>query len=129
MKNIGSLTELSINDVNNNLKIEALKTFCILLAPFAPHISEEIWLLIGFNKSVHLEDWPSFNAEALKEDTYELVIQVNGKVRDKVNINNDMNEDYIKELTLKRPNILKWIQDKDIRKIIIVKGKIMNIVV
>ncbi len=119
----------SINDVNNNLKIEALKTFCILLAPFAPHISEEIWHLIGFNKSVHLEDWPSFNAEALKEDSYELVIQVNGKVRDKVNINNDMNENQIKEFTLNRPNILKWTQDKEIRKIIIVKGKIMNIVV
>ena len=71
----------------------------------------------SFNKSVHLEHWPSFNAEALKEDSYELVIQVNGKVRDKVNINNDMSEDQIKELTLKRPNILKWTQDKEIRKI------------
>jgi len=119
----------SINDVNNNLKIEALKTFRILLAPFAPHISEEIWHLIGFNKSVHLEDWPSFNVEALKEDSYEIVIQVNGKVREKVNINNDMNENQIKEFTLNRTNILKWTQDKEIRKIIIVKGKIMNIVV
>ncbi len=128
MKFYNSLSN-SINDVNNNLKIDALKTFCILLAPFAPHIAEEIWHLIGFNKSVHLENWPSFNAEALKEDSYELVIQVNGKVRDKVNINNDMSEDQIKELTLKRPNILKWTQNKEIKKIIIVKGKIMNIVV
>ena len=54
---------------------------------------------------------------------------MNGKVRDKVNFNNEMNEDQIKELTLKRQNILKWTQDKEIRKIIIVKGKIMNIVV
>ena len=54
---------------------------------------------------------------------------MNGKVRDKININNEMNEDQIKELTLKRPNILKWTNDKEIRKIIIVKGKIMNIVV
>ncbi len=100
-----------------------------MLAPFAPHISEEIWHLIGFENSVHLEQWPSFNAEALKENSYELVLQVNGKVRDKITINNEMNNDQIKELTLKRPNILKWIQDKEIRKIIIVKGKIMNIVV
>ncbi|MBO6973786.1 MAG: leucine--tRNA ligase [Prochlorococcus marinus CUG1434] len=128
MKFYNSLSN-SINDVNNNLKKDALKTFCILLAPFAPHISEEIWHLIGFKNSVHLENWPSFNAEALKEDSYELVIQVNGKVRDKININNEMNEDQIKELTLKRPNILKWTNDKEIRKIIIVKGKIMNIVV
>ncbi len=128
MKFYNSLS-ISINDVNSNLKKDALKTFCILLAPFAPHISEEIWHLIGFKNSVHLEHWPSFNAEVLKEDSYELVIQVNGKVRDKININNEMNEDQIKELTLKRPNILKWINDKEIRKIIIVKGKIMNIVV
>ncbi len=128
MKFYNSLSNC-INEVNNNLKKDALKTFCILLAPFAPHISEEIWHLIGFENSVHLEQWPSFNAEALKENSYELVLQVNGKVRDKININNEMNDDQIKELTLKRPNILKWIQDKEIRKIIIVKGKIMNIVV
>jgi len=128
MKFYNSLSN-SINEINNNLKIDALKTFCILLAPFAPHSAEEIWHLIGFKKSVHLENWPSFNAEALKEDSYELVIQVNGKVRDKVNINNDMSEDQIKESTVKRPKILKWTQDKEIRKIIIVKGKIMNIVV
>ena len=54
---------------------------------------------------------------------------MNGKVRDKLDIDNDMNEDQIKELTLKRPNILKWTKDKELRKIIIVKGKIMNIVV
>ncbi|KGF98598.1 Leucyl-tRNA synthetase [Prochlorococcus marinus str. MIT 9302] len=128
MKFYNSLSNL-INDVNKNLKNDALKTFCILLAPFAPHIAEEIWHLIGFKNSVHLEHWPSFNVEALKEDSYELVIQVNGKVRDKININNEINEDQIKELTLKRPNILKWTKDKEIRKIIIVKGKIMNIVV
>ncbi len=128
MKFYNSLSN-SVNDVNKNLKIEALKTFCILLAPFAPHIAEEIWHLIGFKKSVHLENWPHYNAEALKEDSYELVIQVNGKVRDKVKINNDMSEDQIKALTLKRPTILKWTRDKEIRKIIIVKGKIMNIVV
>ena len=54
---------------------------------------------------------------------------MNGKVRDKVNINKEMSEDQIKEMTLKRHNILKWTQDKEIRKIIIVKGKIMNIVI
>ena len=128
MKFYNSLSNC-ISEVNNNLKKDALKTFCILLAPFAPHISEEIWHLIGFENSVHLEHWPSFNAEALIENSYELVLQVNGKVRDKITINNEMNDDQIKELTLKRPNILKWIQDKEIRKIIIVKGKIMNIVV
>ncbi len=128
MKFYNSLSS-SINSVNNNLKKESLKTFCILLAPFAPHIAEEIWRFIGFTNSVHIEKWPSFSAVALKEDNYELVIQVNGKVRDRIIINNKMDENQIKKLTLERPNIMKWIQDKPIRKIIIVKGKIMNVVI
>ena len=128
MKFYNSLSN-SINNVNNKLKKEALKTFCILLAPFAPHIADEIWHLIGFKNSVHIEKWPSFNADAIKEDNYELVIQINGKVRDRINLNNKMDENEIKKLALERPNILKWIQDKPIRKIIFVKGKIMNVVI
>ena len=119
----------NINYVNNILKKDSLKTFCILLAPFAPHIAEEIWHIIGFKNSVHLENWPLFDSEALKQDSYDLVIQINGKVRDKVNLEIDMDESQIKELTFKRPNVSKWIQDKEIRKIIFVKGKIINIVI
>ena len=119
----------NINYVNNILKKDSLKTFCILLAPFAPHIAEELWHIIGFKNSVHLENWPLFDSEALKQDSYDLVIQINGKVRDKVNLEIDMDESQIKELTFKRPNVSKWIQDKEIRKIIFVKGKIINIVI
>ena len=119
----------NINYVNNILKKDSLKTFCILLAPFAPHIAEEIWHIIGFKNSVHLENWPLFDSEALKQDSYDLVIQINGKVRDKVNLEIDMDESQIKELTFKRPNVSKWIQGKEIRKIIFVKGKIINIVI
>jgi len=84
---------------------------------------------MGYNTSVHLEKWPLFNSEAIKEDNYELVIQVNGKVRDRITLKNDTNESQIKESALKRPNVRKWINNKEIRKIIIVKGKIMNIVI
>ena len=118
-------------DISDNwdLKKEALNTFCILLAPFAPHIAEEIWHLLGFKNSVHKEKWPSFNSEAVKEDNYQLVIQVNGKVRDRINVNHQMEDDQIKKIVLERSNILKWIKNKQIKKIIIVKGKIMNIVI
>ena len=115
--------------VNKELRKDSLEKFCILLAPFAPHISDEIWHIIGNSKSVHLEKWPLFSAEALKEDSYELVIQINGKVRDKINISIDSSDDEIKKQTLIRDNVKKWINQKTIRKIIIVKGKIINIVV
>jgi len=119
----------NLNHVNKDLRREALMKFCILLAPFAPHISDELWHLIGNSKSVHLEKWPVFDEEALKENSYELVIQINGKVRDKINVENDISDDEIKEKTLIRPNVKKWIDKKTIRKIIIVKGRIINIVV
>ncbi len=120
---------LNLNHINKDLRREALMKFCILLAPFAPHISDEIWHLIGNSKSVHLEKWPVFDEDALKENSYELVIQINGKVRDKINVEINISDDEIKEKTLIRPNVKKWIDNKTIRKIIIVKGRIINIVV
>ena len=119
----------NLNHVNKDLRREALMKFCILLAPFAPHISDEIWHLIGNSKSVHLEKWPVFDEDALKENSYELVIQINGKVRDKINVEINISDDEIKEKTLIRPNVKKWIDNKTIRKIIIVKGRIINIVI
>ncbi len=119
----------NLNHVSKDLRREALMKFCILLAPFAPHISDEIWHLIGNSKSVHLEKWPVFDEDALKENSYELVIQINGKVRDKINVEINISDDEIKEKTLIRPNVKKWIDNKTIRKIIIVKGRIINIVV
>ena len=119
----------NLNHVSKDLRREALMKFCILLAPFAPHISDEIWHLIGNSKSVHLEKWPVLDEDALKENSYELVIQINGKVRDKINVEINISDDEIKEKTLIRPNVKKWIDNKSIRKIIIVKGRIINIVV
>ncbi len=119
----------NLNHVSEDLRREALMKFCILLAPFAPHISDEIWHLIGNSKSVHLEKWPVFDEDALRENSYELVIQINGKVRDKINVEINISDDEIKEKTLVRPNVKKWIDNKTIRKIIIVKGRIINIVV
>ena len=119
----------NLNHVNKDLRREALMKFCILLAPFAPHISDEIWHLIGNSKSVHLEKWPILDEDALKKNSYELVIQINGKVRDKINVEINISDDEIKEKTLIRPNVKKWIDKKIIRKIIIVKGRIINIVV
>ena len=128
MKFYNSLSS-SLYFAKKELRKDALERFCILLAPFAPHIADEIWHIMGNSKSVHLEKWPLFSAEALKEESYELVIQINGKVRDKINIEIDSNDEEIKNKTLIRPNVKKWIDQKTIRKIIIVKGKIINIVV
>ncbi len=128
MKFYNALSQ-DINNFSANLVKEALINFSKLLAPFAPHLSDELWSLIGFSTSIHKEKWPVVDKKALTQDNYELVIQVNGKVRDKIIIPVDSSENHIKEISLKSINIQKWIDNKPIKKFIIVKGKIINIVV
>ena len=118
-----------ISLIQTQIKKDILKNFCLLLAPFAPHISEELWMMLGYKKSVHLESWPKLNENALIQSTYQLVIQINGKVRDKIEIDVNVSENQIKELSLNRDNVRKWINGKSVKKFIIVKGKIINIVI
>ena len=116
-------------NISSNFRKEVLKNFCILLAPFAPHITEEIWQEMGYKESVHNQKWPEIDQKALVKESYELVIQINGKVRDKVFIKTNSSDDEIKEITINRTNVKKWVADKDIKKFIIIKGKIINLVV
>ena len=115
--------------ISKNLSKKVLKNFCILLSPFAPHITEEIWQLLGYEDSVHNQKWPEIDIKALIQESYELVIQINGKVRDKVFIKSDSSDAEIKEISMNRENVKKWIADKTVKKIIIIKGKIINLVV
>mgnify|MGYP001245450002 CR=1 FL=1 len=118
-----------IEHVDNKTKVEVLQIFCILLSPFAPHLSEEIWGFLGNSTSVHKESWPEIDSNLLKNDEYELVVQINGKVRDKLYIPTETSEIRIKEIVIKRDNVKKWIDNKEIKKVIVVKGRIINIVV
>ena len=127
MKFYNSLNKV-FSILNTNIKKEILKNYCILLSPFAPHLAEELWHLLGFNNSVHIQSWPEIDKNSLIKEVYQLVIQINGKVRDKIEIATDSSDLKIKKLSLERPNIKKWIENKKIKKVIIVKGRIINIV-
>ena len=117
-----------IDTVSYEVKVNVLKNFCILLSPFAPHITEELWRSLGLKRSVHREKWPEVDKKALQNDSYELVVQINGKVRDKLIIDSHISEESIKEIVLSRNIVKKWIDKKVIKKIILVKGRIINIV-
>jgi len=106
----------------------AMKKFLQLLAPFAPHFSEELWASLGEKKSIFLEEWPKYNPELIKDEEINLVVQVNGKVRENILVSADIEEDEAKELTLSQESVKKWIEGKDIVKIIFVKGRLINIV-
>jgi len=100
----------------------------ILLAPFAPHITEELWEIVGNKDSIHKQDWPKYEPELVKEEKITLIIQINGRVRDKIEVEADISEDEARDLTLNREKVKKRILDKKIKKIIFVPGKLINIV-
>jgi leucyl-tRNA synthetase len=106
----------------------ALKQTALLLHPFAPHITEEIWNIITGNKSILYEKWPCWDEEMTKEDEIELVIQLNSKVRGKIMIPEGLKEDKIREIALEHPKIVSALKGAQPKKIIIVKGRLVNVV-
>ncbi|MDD4767415.1 MAG: leucine--tRNA ligase [Desulfotomaculaceae bacterium] len=107
---------------------EAVDSLLLLLAPFAPHITEEIWEATGHEGSVHLQAWPSYDPEALVEDEITIVVQINSKVRDRMLVPAGMTAGEMQERVMQDPKILKLTEGKKIVKIIPVPGKLVNIV-
>ena len=107
----------------------AVENLVLLLSPFSPHIAEELWEVLGNSPSIFERTWPEWDEEAAKEDMIELVVQVNGKLRSKVMISVGTPDDEIKRLALDDQRIKEIIGDKSIKKVIVVKGKLVNIVV
>jgi len=107
----------------------AAEKFLILLSPFAPHLAEELWQKLGNKQSVFKEKWPEYSEALAKDETMNLVVQVNGKVRETIEVSADISEEEAKKLALSSEKIKKWIENKEVVKIIFVKGKLVNIVV
>jgi len=106
-----------------------LEKFLLILSPFAPHIAEELWRELGNKKSIFLEKWPEYDPKLIKEEKVQLIIQINGKVRDKIEVEADISEKTARELTLTRENVKKWIKGKEIKKVIFVPKKLINFVI
>jgi leucyl-tRNA synthetase len=108
---------------------EALEAILLLLAPFAPHITEELWLEIGHTESIHNQPWPEADEAALVQNEMTVVLQVNGKVRDRIMVAADISKAELEKKAISQPAISEWIQGKAIVKVIMVPGKLVNIVV
>ena len=108
---------------------ETLEALLRLLAPFAPHITEELWTLTGHTDSVHRQSWPKWDAEALKTATVEIVVQINGKVRDKLTVPSEITVPALEKLAAGQERIQALIEGKTVVKVIAVPGKLVNIVV
>ncbi|UFJ38892.1 leucine--tRNA ligase [Brevibacillus humidisoli] len=107
----------------------AIEHLLVLLAPIAPHIAEEMWQLIGKADSVHEQRWPEYDPEALVLDEVEIVIQINGKVRDKLVVPNGLSKEELEGLVANHEKTQALVQDKTVRKVIAVPGKLVNLVV
>jgi leucyl-tRNA synthetase len=105
-----------------------LESITLLLAPIVPHFAEEMWQALGNSSSVLLAKWPSFKEEALEKDELVIVVQVNGKLRSKFFTATDTAEETIKQMALEDERIKKFTNGKSIKKVIYVKGKLVNIV-
>jgi len=107
---------------------EGLKDFLKILSPFAPHIVEEIWQKAGFENFCFNQSWPKYSPKLIKEKKITLIIQINGKVRDRIETEAALPEKEAKELALSREKIKKWTEGKKIKKVIFVPGKLINFV-
>jgi len=108
---------------------EALEGILMLLAPIAPHITEELWRELGHTESIHLQPWPEVDEAALVQDEVTVILQVNGKVRERIQVAADISAAELEKLVLAQPKVMEWTQGKTIVKVITVPGKLVNIVV
>ena len=115
-------------EINPNLAREFAKNLLIMLAPFVPHISAELWSKF-FEGDVHKQNWIKFDAAAITEDEVEIVVQINGKVREHIKVANNLAKAELEKLAPTLPRIKELIGDKKIVKIIAVPNKLINVVV
>ncbi len=119
----------ALQDHAKNVDRDTLKALMIVLAPFAPHLAEEGYALLGYTKSVFTESWPQVDAQYLVDDEVEIVVQINGKIRDRMMVAMTMSEEAMLESVKSRETMVEALNDKTIVKQIVVPGKLVNFVV
>jgi leucyl-tRNA synthetase len=128
MKYINFLYSTLDKNVAEEIWSEAIDTLMLLLAPITPFMTEELWERTGHKESIHLQSWPKWDEKLIYKEKFTLVIQVNGKLRDKVEVPFGISDEEMKQIALKSPNAQKFIKDKEIIKFVTVPNKLINIV-
>lgn len=128
---IASMMEFINVAFHKNLTRDQKKRFLIILAPFAPHITEELWEILGEKFSVHQQSWPEVDEKYLEEDEVTIAVQINGKVRDTMKISRSQIEDResLELQVLKSERVQKFLEGKEVKKTIYIPGKIFSIVI
>ncbi len=120
---VNELTELKAN------QLQVMKELLVILSPYAPHIAEELWQAIGMNESIAQAQFPVFNPEFLVEDSFSYPISVNGKHRTNIEFALDADASFVEQTVLQDEIVQKWLEGKSPKKVVFVKGKIVNVVI
>ena len=131
MKACNDLYEIKAKDGFKNKQVWqfVLESLIMLVAPFAPHTAEELWHNLGHEDSVNIDHWPEWDNKYLKSDNITIVVQVNGKLRAKLEVPSDTTEDLIKQKALDNDNVKLFVGNKKPTKVIYVPGRLVNIVI
>lgn len=116
-------------DCNKAVMAEAVDTLILVLAPFIPHVTEELWQAVGHDSSVHKQQWPVVDEQALVADEVTVIVQINGKVRDKIVMPINVDKAEAEKIALNQPKIADMVAGKAIKKVVVVPNKLINIVV
>ncbi|MFQ5990177.1 MAG: class I tRNA ligase family protein, partial [Candidatus Methylomirabilales bacterium] len=106
----------------------AAETLLILLAPFAPHLPEELWERLGHDRSIFEEPWPTYDAEVIQREEIVVVVQVDGKLRSRIFLPAHAGEDELRSAALEDSRVQTWLQDKQVKRVVVVPKKLVNIV-
>ncbi|MCU7842366.1 MAG: leucine--tRNA ligase [Candidatus Thiodiazotropha sp. (ex Monitilora ramsayi)] len=128
MSMINALYKLGRSDADLLVLHEGLRLVLCLLAPIAPHITHKLWRELGYGEDILDADWPKPDAEALKQESIQYVVQVNGKVRAKIQVPADADKAAVESIALENENVKRFIGDATVRKVIVVPNKLVNIV-
>ena len=105
------------------------ENLCLILAPFAPHVCEEVWSLLGHKDSLARQAWPAFDSTKIQNSTIEIPIQINGKVRERLLVNADVTEADVRAMVLENEAVKKWLNGAPPKKLIYVKGRLVSLVI
>ncbi|MEE4241614.1 MAG: leucine--tRNA ligase [Desulfopila sp.] len=126
---MSSLSGNAENSIQNSVLQETVDTILLLLSPMVPHFAAEMWEKCGHTDSIEKRDWPQYDEDAAREELLTIVLQVNGKVRSRVEVQADTDDEQLKEIALSDDKIARFINDSTVKKIIVVQKKLVNIVI
>ncbi len=133
MELFNAMTLLGVDDHPGPVKAGvmrlALESLTLMLAPVVPHIAEELWAALGNSQSILQASWPGWREDAIERDTVLIVVQVNGKLRSRITAGVDADDEAVKQMAFADENVRKFVQGRPVRKVIVVKNKLVNLVV